>query len=101
MPVCNTGDIMAHVKIQPRCKCGKYLADYGRIHADKSPACDCWFKDTSQHGVQSIAPGPFDVYSDSDGHYAVMCGDGKIQHWGIAHRSEERRAGKECRSRWS
>ena len=76
---------MAHVKIQPRCKCGKYLADYGRIHADKSPACDCWFKDTSQHGVQSIAPGPFDVYSDSDGHYAVMCGDGKIQHWGIAH----------------
>lgn len=72
------------VKITPRCSCGKYLADYGRLHADGSTACDIWRKYETPHGVQEIAPGPFDVYRDSNGHYAVIGPDNKMVHWGIA-----------------
>jgi hypothetical protein len=31
---------MSVIKRQPSCKCGKYLANFGRNHADGSEACD-------------------------------------------------------------
>lgn len=72
------------IKKQPRCKCGKYLADFGRIHADESPACDIWRIVNDQNGVQVVAPGPYNVFSDGDGHYAVMADDHKIMHYELA-----------------
>ena len=68
------------VRQNPRCRCGKYLADFGRIHADETPACDIWRKVQWPHAVT----GPYEVYSDGDGHYAVIGPDRKIIHYGIA-----------------
>ena len=45
--------------------------------------------------LKYVANMPFMFYYNSDGSQAPMCGNG------IQLRSEERRVGKECRSRWS
>ena len=72
------------IKRQPKCKCGKFLANFGRTHADGSEACDIWRRINQTNGVQIIAPGKYDVYSDGDGHYAVMGEDRKIMFYEMA-----------------
>src|SRR5256885_6995649 len=38
--------------------------------------------------------------NDADALVAILCGDDELT-WAAERRSEERRVGKECRSRWS
>ena len=40
-------------------------------------------------------------FGDQDGHLSIIYGDETIETLSGRHRSEERRVGKECRSRWS
>jgi hypothetical protein len=51
------------------------------MHGDNTPACDIWHPVRGNHEVT----GTFRVFSDGDGHYAVMGEDRKIMHYGIAH----------------